>query len=105
MLRYHSEKDNAYRILDLTSLTVAEFDHLVDPFDRAFVRHMRDWTMEGRPRTARLRARCQFALADAGGSVAVCPQLSEGGSLASRSRRTVRDVRSRMPISGSMCCC
>lgn len=53
MLRYQTEKDKAYRILDLTSLTVDEFEHLVDPFEQAFVRHMRDWTMEGTPRTAR----------------------------------------------------
>jgi hypothetical protein len=39
--------------LDLTSLTVDEFAQLVEPFDAAFVRHMRDWTMEGKPRTGR----------------------------------------------------
>jgi hypothetical protein len=53
MLRYATEKDKAYRILDLTSLTVDEFEQLVEPFERAFVRHMREWTMEGKPRTAR----------------------------------------------------
>lgn len=53
MLRYETEKDKAYRILDLTSLTVEEFEQLVEPFEQAFVRHMRDWTMEGKPRTAR----------------------------------------------------
>lgn len=53
MLRYASEKDKANRILDLTSLTVDEFEQLVEPFERAFVRHMREWTMEGKPRTAR----------------------------------------------------
>jgi len=39
--------------LDLTSLTVDEFEQLVPAFEAAFVRHMRDWTMEGKPRTAR----------------------------------------------------
>jgi hypothetical protein len=39
--------------LDLTSLTVDEFAQLVEPFDAAFVRYMRDWTMEGKPRTGR----------------------------------------------------
>lgn len=53
MLRYETEKDKAYRILDLTSLTVEEFEQLVEPFEQAFVRHMREWTMEGKPRTAR----------------------------------------------------
>jgi hypothetical protein len=53
MLRYATEKDKANRILDLTGLTVDEFEQLVEPFEQAFVRHMRDWTMEGKPRTAR----------------------------------------------------
>jgi hypothetical protein len=53
MLRYTTEKDKAYRILDLTSLSVGEFEQLVEPFEQAFVRHMQQWTMEGKPRTAR----------------------------------------------------
>ena len=53
MLRYQDIKTKAYRILDLTSLTVEEFEQLVLPFDAAFVRHMHDWTMEGKPRTGR----------------------------------------------------
>jgi hypothetical protein len=53
MLRYQNEKAKAYRILDLTSLTVDAFVQLVEPFDAVFVRYMRDWTMEGKPRTGR----------------------------------------------------
>jgi hypothetical protein len=53
MLRYTTEKDKAYRILDLTSLSIDEFEQLVEPFEQAFVRHMQQWTMEGKPRTAR----------------------------------------------------
>jgi hypothetical protein len=53
MLRYSTEKDKANRILDLTSLTVEEFGHLVAPFEQAFVAHMNAWTMDGKPRTAR----------------------------------------------------
>jgi hypothetical protein len=53
MLRYQDIKTKAYRILDLTSLTVDEFEQLVPPFEAAFVRHMRDWTMEGKRRTGR----------------------------------------------------
>jgi hypothetical protein len=53
MLRYASERDKANQILNLTSLTVEQFEQLVDPFEQAFVRHMNQWTMEGKPRTAR----------------------------------------------------
>lgn len=53
MLRYQNEKDKLNRILDLTSLTVEEFEQLAEPFETAFVRHMQNWTMEGLPRTGR----------------------------------------------------
>jgi hypothetical protein len=53
MLRYQNEKNKANRILDLTSLTVEQFEQVVKPFDSAFVRHMQLWTMEGLPRTSR----------------------------------------------------
>lgn len=53
MLRYASERDKANQILNLTSLTVEQFEQLVEPFEQAFVRHMQHWTMEGKPRTAR----------------------------------------------------
>ena len=59
MLRYQAIKDKAYRVLDLTSLPVDEFEQLVEPFERAFVRHMQDWTMEGKRRTG--RAYSQYA--------------------------------------------
>jgi Helix-turn-helix of DDE superfamily endonuclease len=57
MLRYAEERDKAYRILDLTSLTVEEFEQVVEPFEHAFVRHMTEWTMEGLPRTGRRYSR------------------------------------------------
>lgn len=53
MLRYTSERDKANQLLNLTSLTIEEFEQLVEPFEQAFVRHMSQWTMEGKPRTAR----------------------------------------------------
>ena len=53
MLRYASERDKPNQILNLTSLTVEQFEQLVEPFEQAFVRHMHVWTMEGKPRTAR----------------------------------------------------
>src|SRR5215208_107413 len=53
MLRYQNEKGKLNRILNLTSLTLDQFEQLVEPFETAFVRHMQDWTMEGLPRTGR----------------------------------------------------
>lgn len=52
-LRYAAERDKKYRILDLTSLTVEEFETLVPPFETSFLASMQDWTLEGKPRTGR----------------------------------------------------
>jgi hypothetical protein len=40
-------------VLDLTSLTLDEFQCLVPRFEAAFEAHMADWRLDGRPRTAR----------------------------------------------------
>jgi hypothetical protein len=39
--------------LDLTSLTLDEFQQLVPPFATAFQAHMAAWRLDGKPRTAR----------------------------------------------------
>src|ERR671938_1794145 len=39
--------------LDLTSVTLDEFQLLVPPFEAAFQAHMREWRLDGKPRTAR----------------------------------------------------
>ena len=39
--------------LDLTSLTLDEFQLLVVPFETAFQAHMAAWRLDGKPRTAR----------------------------------------------------
>ena len=39
--------------LDLTSLTLDEFQQLVPPFEAAFQTHMAAWRLDGKPRTAR----------------------------------------------------
>jgi hypothetical protein len=39
--------------LDLTSLTLDEFQHLVPPFEVAFHAHMATWRLDRKPRTAR----------------------------------------------------
>src|SRR5713101_8249259 len=43
--------------LDLTSLTLEEFQILIPPFEAAFQAHMAAWRLDGKPRTAR-----QFAV-------------------------------------------
>ena len=53
MLRYATAYEQPNQILDLTSVTVDEFVQLVLPFEQAYVRYMRAWTMEGKPRTGR----------------------------------------------------
>jgi len=39
--------------LDLTSLTLDEFQHLVPSFEAAFQAHIAAWRLDGKPRTAR----------------------------------------------------
>ena len=40
-------------LLDLASLTLAEFQLLISRFEAAFQTHIADWRLDGRPRTAR----------------------------------------------------
>jgi Helix-turn-helix of DDE superfamily endonuclease len=40
-------------VLDLSSLTVGEFQRMVSPFEVAFQTHMARWRLDGQPRTAR----------------------------------------------------
>ncbi len=52
-LRFTDIQTRPTEVLDLTSLTVEEFQQLVPPFEAAFQAHMADWRLDGRPRTAR----------------------------------------------------
>ena len=52
-LRFTELQTRPTEVLDLTSLTLDEFQHLVPPFEAAFEAHMADWRLDGRPRTAR----------------------------------------------------
>jgi hypothetical protein len=52
-LRFTDIQTRPTEVLDLTSLTVNEFQHLVLPFEAAFQAHMAQWRLDGRPRTAR----------------------------------------------------
>src|SRR6185369_12548833 len=46
-------QDRPTEFLDLTSLTLDEFQQLVLPFEAAFQTHMAAWRLDGKPRTAR----------------------------------------------------
>jgi hypothetical protein len=52
-LRFTDLQTRPTEVLDLTSLTVDEFQRLVSPFEAAFQAHMAQWRLDGRPRTAR----------------------------------------------------
>ena len=56
-LQYTDVQDRPTECLDLTSLTLDEFQLLVAPFEAAFQAHMAAWRLDGKPRTAR-----QFAV-------------------------------------------
>jgi hypothetical protein len=52
-LRFADIQTRPTEVLDLTSLTVDEFQQLIPPFEAAFQAHMADWRLDGQPRTAR----------------------------------------------------
>ena len=52
-LRFTDLQTRPTEVLDLTSLTLDEFQQLVPPFEAAFQAHMAHWRRDGQPRTAR----------------------------------------------------
>jgi hypothetical protein len=52
-LRFADLQSRPMEFLDFTSLTLAEFQQLVPPFEAAFHAHMAAWRLDGKPRTAR----------------------------------------------------
>jgi hypothetical protein len=52
-LRFSDAQSRPTEFLDLTSLTLEEFQQLVPPFEAAFQTHMAAWRLDGKPRTAR----------------------------------------------------
>jgi hypothetical protein len=52
-LRFSTLQSKPTELLDLTSLTLDEFQILVAPFEVAFQDYMREWRLDGKPRTAR----------------------------------------------------
>ena len=52
-IRFTDVQARPTEILDLTSLTLDEFQQLVPPFEAAFYAHLATWRLDGKPRTAR----------------------------------------------------
>jgi len=52
-LRFADLQTRPTEILDLTRLTVDEFQPLVPPFEAAFQSYMAHWRLDGKSRTAR----------------------------------------------------
>ena len=52
-VQFTDVQDRSTEFLDLTSLTLDEFQQLVPPFEAAFQAHMATWRLDGQPRTAR----------------------------------------------------
>src|SRR4051794_31840324 len=52
-VRFADVQARPAEFLNLTSLTLEEFEALVAPFEAAFQDHMTAWRLDGKPRTAR----------------------------------------------------
>jgi hypothetical protein len=52
-LRYADLVRKPTDVLDMTSLTVEEFQMLLPAFEQAFQAHMAEWRLDGKPRSAR----------------------------------------------------
>ncbi len=52
-VRFTDVQSRPTEFLDLTSVTLDEFESLVPPFEAAFQAHMAAWRLDGTPRTAR----------------------------------------------------
>jgi Helix-turn-helix of DDE superfamily endonuclease len=52
-VRFSDVQARPTEFLDMTSLTLDEFQQLVPPFEAAFQAHMAAWRLDGKPRTAR----------------------------------------------------
>jgi hypothetical protein len=52
-VRFTDVQSRPMEFLDLTSLTLDEFEQLIPPFEAAFQAHMAQWRLDGKPRTSR----------------------------------------------------
>src|SRR5215470_18180084 len=52
-LRFADLQSHSTEFLDLTSLTLEEFQQLIPPFETAFHAHLAAWRLDGKPRITR----------------------------------------------------
>lgn len=52
-LKYKDIKGKGHEVLDMTSLTEAEFESLVAKFERKYQEYMQEWCLDGKKRTQR----------------------------------------------------
>lgn len=52
-LRYTEVSQKEQKFLDMTSLTVEEFEQLVPAFEEEYEQRMKEWCLDGKPRTGR----------------------------------------------------
>ena len=91
-LRFADLQTRPTALLDLTSLTIAEFQQLVPPFEATFQAHMAEWRLDGQlPCGPPVPHLPELSTADPGGSLAVYPGLPENLCLASHSGTPLRD--------------
>jgi hypothetical protein len=92
-LRYIEVSQREMKFLDLTSLTVEEFGQLVPSFEEAFQDRMKEWRLDGKPRSGRgytTYATCPLPTPPR--SPALHLGLLENQCVASCAGRTVRDA-------------
>ena len=70
-LRFADIQTHPTEVLDLTSLTVEEFQHLVSPFETAFQDHMAHWRL----RWASLTSRFHCSLQPEFCNLSYCPSV------------------------------
>jgi hypothetical protein len=59
-LRFVGVQSHPTEFLDLTILTLAEFQQLVPSFEAALQAHMAAWRLDGKPRTVRVKDRLRL---------------------------------------------
>ena len=91
-LRFADLQSRPMEFLDLTSVTLDEFQQLVPPFEAAFQAHMAAWRMDGKPRTVPPVYRIsELPSADARRSALVSSHLPEDLGPPGGARTLVRD--------------